>query len=143
MTGIVSIAASSALLIPGRLLAIWNKEAFRAKDMKSANAALGDTKAAIETDKIFIDANDVAENAAVVPIKISTDIENAESIRLYVEKNPIPLIATFQLTQYTDNFFFIRIRMSETSDVIAMVKAGDDLYMTKKKIKVTAGGCGG
>lgn len=141
ITAVVSFSA--ALLMPVRLLAVWNKEAFRAKDMASANAALGDIAPATASDRVYIDVKDIAENAAVVPIKISTDIENAESIRLYVEKNPVPLIATFRLTQYTDNFVFIRVRMSETSNVIAMVKADDQLYMANKKIKVTAGGCGG
>ena len=143
LTWMLKAAVSSAFLIPVKLLAAWNKEAFQATDMDSANAALGDTKPAVESDRIQIDVKDVAENAAVVPVKISTDIENAESIRLYVEKNPIPLIATFQLTEFTDNYVFIRVRMAETSDVIAMVKAGDELYMAKKKIKVTQGGCGG
>ena len=143
LSSIVSMVTSSALFIPSRLLSEWNIEAFGAKDMTSANAALGDTASATVSERIYIDAKDVAENAAVVPIKISTDIENADSIRLYVENNPIPLIATFQLTQYSDNYVFIRVRMSEKSDVIAMVKAEDKLYMTKKKIKVTQGGCGG
>ncbi len=140
---ITAVVSTAAALLPVRLLAVWNKEAFRATDMRSANAALGDTAPASESDRVYIDVKDIAENAAVVPIKISTDIENAESIRLYVEKNPVPLIATFTLTQYCDNFVFIRVRMSETSNVIAMVKADDQLYMAKKKIKVTAGGCGG
>ncbi|MDX2504867.1 MAG: thiosulfate oxidation carrier protein SoxY [Gammaproteobacteria bacterium] len=143
VSGFISLVASSALLLPAKLLAAWNKAAFQAKDMDSANAALGDTASAVESDRVHIDAKDIAENAAVVPIKISTDIENAESIRLYVEKNPTPLIATFKLTKYTDNFVFIRVKMRETSNIIAMVQTGEQLYMTKKAIKVTAGGCGG
>ena len=135
--------AGSSLLLPVNLLASWNKEAFQATDMKTANAALGDTAPAVESEHVFLDVKDIAENAAVVPIKVSTDIENAEIIRIYVENNPNPLIATFKMTQYTDNFVFIRTKMRETSNVIAMVEAGDQLYMAKKEIKVTAGGCGG
>ena len=143
ITSFIKIVASSSLLLPVRLLANWNKEAFEAKDMKSVNAALGDTSIAVESEHIFLDVKNIAENSAVVPIKISTDIENAETIRLYVENNPNPLIATFKLTQYTDNFIFIRTKMRETSNVIAMVEAGGNLYMTKKEVKVTVGGCGG
>jgi len=145
LTGFVitcfKIIAGSSLLLPVKLLANWNKEAFQATDMKTANTALGDTTPAIESEHIFLDVKDIAENASVVPIKVSTDIDNAEVIRIYVENNPNPLIATFKLTQYTDNFVFIRTKMRETSNVIAMVKAGDHLYMTKKQIKITAGGC--
>ncbi|RKZ97314.1 MAG: thiosulfate oxidation carrier protein SoxY [Gammaproteobacteria bacterium] len=143
LSGLISFAAGSSLLLPLKLLANWNKEAFQATDMKTANAALGDTTAAIESDRVFLDVKDIAENAAVVPVKVSTDLENAESIRIYVENNPNPLIATFKLSQYTDNFVFIRTKMRETSNVIAMVEADGQLYMAKKQIKVTAGGCGG
>lgn len=147
LTGVVipffKIVVGSFLLLPVKLLANWNKEAFQATDMKTANKALGDTVLAVESEHVFLDVKDIAENAAVVPIKVSTDIENAEIIRIYVENNPNPLIATFKLTQYTDNFVFIRTKMRETSNVIAMVEAGDQLYMAKKQIKVTAGGCGG
>ena len=148
LTGFVipyfKLIASSSLLLPVKLLASWNKEAFYATDMKTASAALGDTTThAVESEHVFLDVKDIAENAAVVPIKVSTDLENAKIIRIYVENNPNPLIATFKLTQYTDNFVFIRTKMRETSNVIAMVEANDQLYMAKKQIKVTAGGCGG
>lgn len=146
LTGFIpffKIIAGSSILLPVKLLANWNKEAFQATDMGTANAALGDTTVAVESEHVFLDVKNIAENAAVVPIKVSTDIENAEVIRIYVEKNPNPLVATFKLTQYTDNFVFIRTKMRETSNVIAVVKAGERLYMAKKEIKVTVGGCGG
>ena len=143
LSSCVTIVASSFLMLPIKLLANWNKKAFQATDMKLANAALGDTVDAVESEHVFLDVKDIAENAAVVPIKVSTDIKNAETIRIYVEKNPYPLIATFKLTEYTDNFVFIRSKMRETSNVIAMVEADGQLFMTKKEIKVTVGGCGG
>lgn len=102
LTGFISFVAGSSLLLPIKLLANWNKKAFQATDMKAANAALGDTVLAVESKHVFLDVKDIAENAAVVPIKVSTDIENAKIIRIYVENNPNPLIATFKLTQYID-----------------------------------------
>lgn len=147
LTGIVlpylKIVAAGSLLLPVKILASWNKEAFQATDIKTSNAALGDSKAAVESDHVFLDVKDIAENAAVVPVKVSTDIENAQAIRIYVENNPNPLIATFKMTQYTDNFVFIRTKMRETSNIIAMVEADGQLFMAKKQIKVTRGGCGG
>lgn len=143
LTSVLGFISSSSLFIPIRLLASWNKEAFQAKDMASAHMALGDTSEAKLSDQIKIDVKDIAENAAVVPIKISTDINNAKTIRLFIEKNPNPLIAIFKLTPYTDNFVFIRTKMRETSNIIAMVEADSQLYMAKKEVKVTVGGCGG
>ena len=37
----------------------------------------------------------------------------------------------------------MRIKMGQSSDVYALVKADGKFYMTKKEIKVTLGGCGG
>ena len=36
-----------------------------------------------------------------------------------------------------------RIKMGETSDVVAIVKTSDGVYSTAKEVKVTIGGCGG
>ncbi|HQZ04148.1 MAG TPA: thiosulfate oxidation carrier protein SoxY [Thauera sp.] len=36
-----------------------------------------------------------------------------------------------------------RVKMGQTSDVYAVVKADGKFYMSKKEIKVTLGGCGG
>jgi sulfur-oxidizing protein SoxY len=37
----------------------------------------------------------------------------------------------------------MRVKMGQSSDVIALVKADGKFYTTKKEIKVTLGGCGG
>jgi len=36
-----------------------------------------------------------------------------------------------------------RVKMGQTSDVYAVVKADGKFYMAKKEVKVTLGGCGG
>ena len=36
-----------------------------------------------------------------------------------------------------------RVKMGQTSNVFALVKAGGSFYMVSKEIKVTLGGCGG
>ncbi len=37
----------------------------------------------------------------------------------------------------------MRVKMGQSSDVIAIVKADGKFFMAKKEIKVTLGGCGG
>jgi sulfur-oxidizing protein SoxY len=140
-TGLLGLITGSALLTPVRVIGAWNEKAFSASDMKLAAMALGDKGEAIESDKIELSVKDIAENASVVPLKITTKLDNVESIRVYVEKNPFPLIATFTPTAYSGNFYAIRTRMKETSKVIAVAKANGQLHMTSKTIKVTVGGC--
>jgi sulfur-oxidizing protein SoxY len=86
---------------------------------------------------------EIAENGAVVPVTIRSDLENVESISIVVEKNPRPLAATFEMLPGTLPEVSNRIKMGETSDVMAVVKTADGIYSTSKQVKVTIGGCGG
>jgi sulfur-oxidizing protein SoxY len=40
-------------------------------------------------------------------------------------------------------YFSARMKMGQTSDVVAVVKAGGKLYTARQNVKVTVGGCGG
>jgi sulfur-oxidizing protein SoxY len=60
-----------------------------------------------------------------------------------VEKNPNPLAAAFSLPAGTEADVDLRVKMGQTSDVYAVVKANGQLYYAKKETKVTLGGCGG
>ena len=60
-----------------------------------------------------------------------------------VEKNPNipPRASTFRRHEPWVN---TRVKMGQTSNVIALVKAGDSkYYYASKEVKVTLGGCGG
>lgn len=141
--GTVSIAAGAGLLAPRMVLAAWPKTAFDAKTVDDAlNSLMGST--ALEgSDKINIRAPDIAENGAVVPVSVTTDIADIESISIVAEKNANPLTAVFTLGKGAEGFVSTRIKMGKTSSVIAVVKAGGKLYSTGKEVKVTIGGCGG
>lgn len=140
--GAAGVAASAGLLAPQAVLATWPKNAFSATDVKSAISAIagGDSP---EAGDIKIKAPDIAENGAVVPITVSTGLENVESISILAAKNGTPLIASFNLGEGAEPFVSTRIKMGTTADVIALVKAGGKLYSAKKEVKVTIGGCGG
>jgi len=79
----------------------------------------------------------------VVPITATSNLDGTESISILVPKNNTPLAASFSLSDKAEGFVSTRIKMSQTSDVIVVVKAGGKLYSTKKEVKVTIGGCGG
>lgn len=137
------IAISAGLLTPKAVLAAWPKEAFEAKDVDSALSASLGSSSTTDSNKIKLKAPDIAENGAVVPITITSGISNTETISLLVPSNASPLTATFNLASNTEGYVSTRIKMSKTSDVIAVVKAGGKLFSTKKQVKVTIGGCGG
>lgn len=138
-----SVLALGAVLLPRVLMAEWPKQAFEAKSVDDALTALFDSKDTTESDKIKIEAPDIAENGSVVKVEVSTELEKVESIAIVAEKNPVPLIARFTLGENTLGFVSTRIKMGETGKVIAVVKADGKLYTASKEVKVTVGGCGG
>ncbi len=141
-SGMLGVAASAGLLTPRMVLAAWPETAFAAKNIDDAvDALLGNTALSASGD-IKIKAPEIAENGAVVPITISTGMA-AESISVLIAKNPSPLACSFALGGSTLGFVSTRVKMGETSDLVAVVKSGGKLYSAKKTVKVTIGGCGG
>ena len=109
----------------------------------AAMSTLFGTNQATPSAEIKLKVPEIAENGAVVPVTISTTLENVESISIVVEHNPRPLAASFEIPAGTLPNVSSRIKMGETSDVIAVVKTDTGIYSTSKQVKVTIGGCGG
>ena len=139
---VLGLAVAAGLLKPGVARAEWNKEAFSTKSFADAVKAMGGSQPT-ESKEITINSPDIAENGAVVPFTVSSALANTQSISLLIEKNPNILAADFEIPQGTDPWINTRVKMGQTSRVIALVKAGDKYYYTAKEVKVTLGGCGG
>ena len=90
---------------------------------------------------ITIDAPEIASNGATVPITISTDMENVKTISVLVEKNPRPYISTFFINENIEASISTRVKMRETSNIVAIVETADGKFIAKQSVKVTAGGC--
>lgn len=122
----------------------WPKAAFSKKKMDEAIQALYGQKP-IETDKIKLDVPTIAQNGAVVPVTVDVDsaLADVRSISLLVPGNPFALAASFEIPEGTLPFVSNRLKMRQTSDLVALVMAGGKLYSTTKNVKVTVGGCGG
>ena len=141
--GAIGAAAGTGLLTPRMALAAWSKEAFQAKDMNSALSGLFGTSDLTGSDKIRIKAPDIAENGAVVPISVTSELGGVDTISIFADKNATPLTASFVLGPGTEAYVSTRIKMGKTANVVAVVKAGDKLFSSSKEVKVTIGGCGG
>ena len=130
------------LALPKLLFAARPEIAFEAKGSDAVIKELFGVDA-IESDQISLKVPEIAENGAVVPVTIKTDLEDVSSISILVDENPTPLSATFDLTPAVEANISARIKMGQSSNVRAVVKAGDKVYFTTKEVKVTIGGCGG
>ncbi len=145
-SGAVGLLAAAGLLSAEQVSAqqpARNKAAFEAKSLNDAVKALGGA-GVTESKDIAITAPDIAENGAVVPVGVTSKIANTQAVYIVVEKNPNVLAAGFNFPQGTEASVTTRIKMGQTSNVYAVVKAADNkFYSATKEIKVTLGGCGG
>jgi sulfur-oxidizing protein SoxY len=141
---VMGLAVAAGLFKPGSAWAqqSWNKSAFETKTLADAVKAMGGAQP-VESKDIAITSPDIAENGAVVPFTIASKIPKTESMALLVEKNPSILAASFNIPEGTEPWVNTRVKMGQTSNVIALVKADGKFYYTAKEVKVTLGGCGG
>ena len=121
----------------------WNKTAFETQTMDETMKALGGSAPVPSKDVQFVSTPDIAENGAVVPVGVTSTVPKTESIAILVEKNPNMLAAVFDIPAGTDPSLSTRIKMGQSSNVYALVKADGKYYVASKEIKVTLGGCGG
>ncbi len=141
--GLLALLAAAGVIRPGDVLAAdWNKAAFEGKSTQDALKAMGASAPATSGD-IVIRAADIAENGAVVPVGVESKIPGTQTISILIDKNPSALAASFEIPAGTEPSVTTRVKMGQTSDVYALVKADGKFYMAKKEIKVTLGGCGG
>jgi sulfur-oxidizing protein SoxY len=141
--GALAVAAAAGMLRPEDLFAAgWNKDAFGSKTLADALKNLGAAGAADSKD-ILIEAPQIAENGAVVPVEITSNLPNTKSLLVLVEKNPFPLVAKFDFLEGAVPFVKVNVKMGESSNVRVLAEAGGRYYAALKEVKVTIGGCGG
>ena len=104
----------------------------------------------IKSGKVALTTPEIAENGNTVPV--SVDVESpmtkddyVASVMLLADGNPLPGVATFHFSHMSgEASATTRIRLAKTQNVIAIAKMSNgDVYMDKKEVKVTIGGCGG
>ncbi len=139
----LAAAAGAGLLRAGNALATtWNKTGFEAKAAADALKSLGVTGAQPSKD-IMLTTPDIAENGAQVPVTVTSKLPNTQSISIIVEKNPFPLSSTYDFSSGADGYVSTKLKLGQTSNVIAVVKADGKFFTATKEVKVTIGGCGG
>lgn len=120
----------------------YPEDAFKQKGEADAIKVLYG-KTAEASDKVKLDAPEIAENGAVVPISVSSSLPDVSSISILVSENPNALAASYKIPAGTVPSVANRLKMAKTTNVIAVVEAGGKLYSASREVKVTVGGCGG
>jgi len=143
MSRSVAALLAGAGLLPAHAQSAYNRAAFDGKSVDEVIKGLGIAKP-VESADIAFTAPDIAENGAVVPIGASSVLPGVKRIAFLVEKNPTTLVGVFDFTDMVETSVKTRIKMGQTSNVLAVAIMGDGRVLyAQKEVKVTLGGCGG
>jgi sulfur-oxidizing protein SoxY len=121
----------------------WNEAAFTTRGLAETAAALGWTGPLLDNAGVHLQAPEIAESGAVVPVEVSSTIADTRRIALLVLDNPNTLVADFRLGSELAPRIATRIKLAETTTVVALVETGSGIRVARQVVKVTAGGCGG
>jgi len=141
LAALIAAGSEAADLVPPPA-PVWNRAAFEAKSVHDALKALG-APVAQEGGDLQLMAPEIAEDGAAVPVVVQSGIAGTKEIHILVDKNPFSLAASFFFPEATEAGVSTRIKMAETSHVVAVAVANGQFYLARKEIKVTIGGCGG
>ncbi len=118
-------------------------------DLKSAIDAITGGKAVKDSDKIKLTVPEIAENGAVVPVKVEVNHPMEESnyvkaIHVIATQNTNVRCADVMLTPLNGKgYFATRIKLGKSQDVMALVALSNGEFLkVQKPVKVTIGGCG-
>ncbi|MCX4190799.1 thiosulfate oxidation carrier protein SoxY [Methylophaga sp. OBS3] len=140
----LAMVASSGLLLPRQVLAHWPRDAFKAETVEDALLALLGEADLIDDDAVHFSVGSpptYAINGATVPVEINTTLENIKHVALLVEKNPSPLAMSFEPNDDVMLPFKTMLKVAEDSDMLAVIRADDKLYVTRRFVEIDIGGC--
>jgi sulfur-oxidizing protein SoxY len=140
-TGAFATLVSLGIITQSQAQAAVERTSFQVKTLDDALKAIGGTPAT--SDQVSVVSPDIAENGAVVPVGATSKLANTTEMYLIVEKNPTPLSCAFFIPAGTAADVQTRLKMGQSTNVIAVVKADGKLFSASKETKVTLGGCGG
>ena len=99
---------------------------------------------------IFLDLPEIAENGNQVKVNFEIESEMTKenyikNVYILADGNPAPDVAKFSFTPDMGMCSATtRIRLSKTQNVVLVAENNkNEYFMTKSKVKVTIGGCGG
>lgn len=94
------------------------------------------------SDAILVEIPQNAENGAIVPITVESQLPDTRRILILAEKNPGPLLAELRFNLNADPWVALRVRLNETGPVLIIAEAGGRFYGRQVQVQVMVGGCG-
>jgi Predicted secreted protein len=86
-------------------------KAFMAKSSEEAIKDVYGSNAVAKDDKAVLKLPDIAENGSAVPVTVSTSLENAKTMTIFIDGNPHPLAVSWELQEGSIAKFSTRVKM--------------------------------
>jgi sulfur-oxidizing protein SoxY len=139
------LRAVLGVALVGAIRSAWaseprNTNAFNGRSVESALGAL-DLPAAEESTLIGIDAPDVAENGANVPVEVTVRVPGVERVLVVGERNVFPLLADYRFGPGVLPWFEVKVKLAETSHLRVFAVADGRVYTASRQVRVIVGGC--
>lgn len=148
--GVIAVATAAGLTgcSTNTFAAKWNKAVFQANNPADALKGMAATTAENSED-IVIKTPEIAENSSVVPIEVTSNIADTQSIAILVEQNLQPMAAIFDFTDDSEPYVGMRLKVTGKKayddpwpTIRVIVKADGKNYTAFRKIKTTSSSCG-
>lgn len=94
------------------------------------------------SESVRLQVPQIAENGAIVPITVESQLPNTGRILLFAEQNPGPLIAEFMFEPGADAWVSLRIKLNESGRVLAIAESEGQFHGAQADVRVMTGGCG-
>ena len=148
MTDPVAAQLTPTVTLPGSDSVLVRGTVEHVSDGDTVRIRIGST---VETVRLIgIDAPEIADNGNTVPVGINvyspmTADDHVASVLILAAGNPRPGVATFHFSPLSGAATAqTRMRLAKTQDIVAIAKMSDgSVFMDKRTVKVTIGGCGG
>ena len=145
---VLAMAGTGVIAAAGIGLYAGNAMADPAAVAKAMAKNIG--KKSAKSGRVTLELPQIAENGNTVPIGVEvarpmTDKDYVKALHIYAEGNPSPNVASFRFTPESGKArVSTRMRMIKSQNIVAVAEMSDgSVYMGKKAVKVTIGGCGG
>ena len=95
-----------------------------------------------DSESVRLQVPQIAENGAIVPITVESQLPNTSRILVFAEQNPGPLIAEFMFEPGADAWMSLRIKLNESGRVLAISESEGKFHGAQADVRVMTGGCG-
>lgn len=132
-----SLATLGSFLLPVTAMTNGSRKAFTTPDTAEAVQIVLGNDIGTPSSEVIIDAPGYIKKPSIVEITVSTEMADINAIAILIPEHPLPLVALYTLPENTAPFITTRLDIHQTSEIIAVVKSGEQLFSNYRQIIVT------